>query len=216
MILGIHACVGSISLALVKNEEHYAGLTLSSSHSHTENLINHIKKMMEYEEVSWSDISGVGVTVGPGSYTGCRLGVTTAKTIAQSLSCPAIGVSSLEIIARQWQGSPMTIISMIPARKNECNVAIFDLIHSSFQQLTPNFTWKHDTAISKLKKIKGNMYIAGIIPEEIAKKVKPLSSITLLPTHPSATTVAIHAEKSIKNGDASHWKNIQPIYSFNP
>jgi len=71
----------------------------SSNHRHGEELLQHIDELLAEAGVAKSDIEGVIVGTGPGSFTGLRIGLATAKTVAYSLSIPIVGVSSTLALA---------------------------------------------------------------------------------------------------------------------
>ena len=72
------------------------------------------------------DLEGIGVSLGPGSFTGLRIGVVTAKTLAQTLGISIAGIVTLDLIARQFDYLPMpTICPIIKVRKGEVYYAFF-------------------------------------------------------------------------------------------
>jgi tRNA threonylcarbamoyladenosine biosynthesis protein TsaB len=82
------------------------------------------------EKVGWkpSEIELVSVTTGPGSFTGLRVGVVTAKTFAFAIGCPVVGVNTLEVIARQALSSERSAITaVIDAQRSELFVARYAL-----------------------------------------------------------------------------------------
>lgn len=79
------------------------------------------------DELGWrpADIRVVAVTTGPGSFTGLRVGVTTAKTLAYALSAEVVGVNTLEAIVQQAMPSPTGIWAVIDAQRGELFAARF-------------------------------------------------------------------------------------------
>ena len=70
------------------------------SKTHSETFMPLVHRVMERADIRHEDLDGYAVTVGPGSFTGIRIGVTTARTMAQMLGLPCIGISSLESLAQ--------------------------------------------------------------------------------------------------------------------
>jgi tRNA threonylcarbamoyladenosine biosynthesis protein TsaB len=85
-------------------------------------------------------IEAVAACVGPGSYTGLRIGVTAAKTLAWSLGCPVVGVSSLEALAHDAassSGGPAgRLVPVLDARRGEVYAAFFRRIDGGVERLT--------------------------------------------------------------------------------
>jgi tRNA threonylcarbamoyladenosine biosynthesis protein TsaB len=108
----------SVLAVAVTDEETVLGDTvLHLKRHHAERLLPTIDRMLSDTNVSLRDIGGIAVTRGPGSYTGVRIGVTTAKMLAWSLKLPLVGISSLAALAvngRRFSGS---LIPMWDARR---------------------------------------------------------------------------------------------------
>lgn len=84
---------------------------------------HHIQHLLQNAGLSYRDIGGIGVTQGPGSFTGVRLGVTLAKTIAFAADCGLLPVDTLKLLSKQQESafrhSPGTIAVALDARKKE-------------------------------------------------------------------------------------------------
>ena len=72
-----------------------------------------------------SDLDGFGVVVGPGAFTGLRVGLATVKGLALAVDRPVVAVSTLECLAQQAPCSPMNICAMLDARKKEVYAALY-------------------------------------------------------------------------------------------
>ena len=97
----------------------------SPNYSHSQKLHSFISELMEKNNISFKDLDAVAVGIGPGSYTGLRIGLSAAKGICYALDIPLISVSSLENMVSniQFEG---VIISTIDARRDEVYSCIFD------------------------------------------------------------------------------------------
>ena len=99
-ILNIETATKACSVALFKNEnlivfkEH-----ASQEYSHSETLSNYISNIIEEAGIAFSDLTAVAVSMGPGSYTGLRIGVSTAKGLCYALNIPLISISTLQAMA---------------------------------------------------------------------------------------------------------------------
>jgi tRNA threonylcarbamoyl adenosine modification protein YeaZ len=95
---------------------------------HAERLMDLVGAAMSEAGVGWSDISRIAVCVGPGSFTGTRIGVAAARGLALALSRPAVGVSSLEGLAAEardhWPGR--AVLAAIDARNREIFAVLYD------------------------------------------------------------------------------------------
>ena len=120
-------------VALSKDGMIIAELTNQAAHSHASFIQVAIANLLEGQQMALTELDAIVVTLGPGSYTGLRVGLATAKGIAYALEKPLIGLSTLSALAAAAiQLSPSTIkastqiFAMIDARRMEVFGAIFD------------------------------------------------------------------------------------------
>ena len=120
-------------VALGKDGKIIGELTNKETHSHASFIQVAIDTVLERQQIAITDLDAIVVTLGPGSYTGLRVGLATAKGIAYALQKPLIGLSTLgALAAAAVQLSPTTIelstqiFAMIDARRMEIFGAIYD------------------------------------------------------------------------------------------
>jgi tRNA threonylcarbamoyladenosine biosynthesis protein TsaB len=120
-------------VALGKDGKIIGELTNKETHSHASFIQVAIANVLEAQQIAMTELDAIVVTLGPGSYTGLRVGLATAKGIAYALEKPLIGLSTLNALAAAAvQVSPTTIevstqiFSMIDARRMEVFGAIYD------------------------------------------------------------------------------------------
>jgi tRNA threonylcarbamoyladenosine biosynthesis protein TsaB len=94
--------------------------------SHSDYLMTYVHEILEQADVSLSDLSGLVVVSGPGSFTGLRVGLATVQGIAQALALPIYPVSSLQVIAYANGPSDLPVVAMIDARKQEVYAACYE------------------------------------------------------------------------------------------
>ena len=100
-------------------------VSLSSSVTHSRRLLTAIDWLIREASISKDDISGYGVGLGPGSFTGLRIGMATAKGLAAASGKPLFGVSSLDIIAASCPPGRTPLCALLDARKKELYVAFY-------------------------------------------------------------------------------------------
>jgi len=119
------------SVALSKGVEIVSSICSNKGNSHTENLFPFVEEVLEDGKCGISEINGVVLSIGPGSYTGLRIGASAAKGICYALNIPLIGVSTLQSIvfgAKHQHNDELNILycPMIDARRMEVFTAMFD------------------------------------------------------------------------------------------
>jgi tRNA threonylcarbamoyladenosine biosynthesis protein TsaB len=125
LILAIEASTPVSSVALLGEEGLVAEYTLSLQSTQSERLLPAIDTILKDTERTGEDVSAVAVSVGPGSFTGVRVAVSTAKGIARAWEKPVIAVSSLLGLANRFPEVSLPIFALLDARKNEVYAASF-------------------------------------------------------------------------------------------
>lgn len=128
MILGIETSTDICSVALFSDGE-VIGLREGGGCEHARFLAPYIDGVLRGAGVSFADLAAVAVSAGPGSYTGLRIGVSTAKGLCYALGIPLIAVGSLDALAGQIAGrfpEGTTLCPMIDARRMEVYTQLFD------------------------------------------------------------------------------------------
>lgn len=100
MILGIDTATDTMSVALSNEGQIMGEITTNLKKNHSVRLLPAISELLTECGVTVRDLTKIAVAKGPGSYTGLRIGVTAAKTLAWDLGIPIVGVSSLEVLAK--------------------------------------------------------------------------------------------------------------------
>ena len=119
-ILAVDTATASCSAAIMTTDGSLlAELTKGETHTHSMHLMDIITSVCGLAGVEIADLGGFAVTVGPGSFTGLRIGISTIKGLAWSLKKPVVGVSSLDALAWQCSQSDYLICPLLDARKKE-------------------------------------------------------------------------------------------------
>ena len=83
-----------------------------------------IDALLASDSMTLADVTAFAVGIGPGSFTGVRVGVTTARTLAQVTGKPLVGIGTLDAYAEVWQGAG-TLVPVLPSRRGEAYAAIY-------------------------------------------------------------------------------------------
>lgn len=107
----------------------------SPQYSHAEELHPFIQEILLEVKLEKKDLDAVAVSMGPGSYTGLRIGVSAAKGICYALDIPLISVSTLKALAHQVNPAKGFIIPLLDARRMEVYSAVFDKSHQAVREI---------------------------------------------------------------------------------
>ncbi len=123
--LGIETATQVVSVA-VGGDDGVRGLVeITQGRRHAETLVPAIEFVCRHAQIAVTDIGAIGVDIGPGLFTGMRVGIATAKSMAYALQVPVVGVSSLDLLAHPLRHSAKVIATVIDARKGEVFYAFF-------------------------------------------------------------------------------------------
>ncbi len=125
LILTIATATPVGSIALTRGEELLAELTLKPFGSHSDFLIPAIDEILQRTGTAIEEIDAFAAVVGPGAFTGLRVGVSTVKGLAQATGKPVIAVSSLKTLAMQAFDAGLPICALLDARKGEVYSGLF-------------------------------------------------------------------------------------------
>ncbi|MFM8836049.1 MAG: tRNA (adenosine(37)-N6)-threonylcarbamoyltransferase complex dimerization subunit type 1 TsaB [Actinomycetota bacterium] len=125
IILAIDTSTDAVSVAVNNSKKLLASAHVASNRRHAEQLVPMIETVCRQADIDISEVDVVAVDVGPGLFTGMRVGIASAKSIAQVLNVPIIGVSSLDILARSVSTTDRVVVSTIDARRGEFYWALY-------------------------------------------------------------------------------------------
>lgn len=103
--------------------------------SHSEKLHLFIDGLLKEVQISYKELAAVALSKGPGSYTGLRIGTSTAKGLCYALDIPLIAIDTLLILAKQINTQHALIIPMMDARRMEVYTAVFDQNHHKISEV---------------------------------------------------------------------------------
>ena len=126
MFLLIDTSTRNASLAICTNGEFVNKQTWSSQYNHSQELFVALEKAFLETKLTISDITAIGLALGPGGYSSVRSGVSVGKTIAYAQNIPIFGHNTLDLEAAVHQPQRMKICSVIEAGKSVLSYAVFD------------------------------------------------------------------------------------------
>ena len=138
IVLGIDTSARTCTCALVSDRT-LASYQLTDGPTHSQSLLPAIKNLFCEANVSFSDLSAIAVSVGPGSFTGLRIGLSTVKGLAFPDNIPCVAVSTLEALATnalEFEG--YTVVPVMDARRGEYYNALFRVEKKSLLRVTPD------------------------------------------------------------------------------
>jgi len=124
-ILAIDTCLDACSVAVCAGERVLASASEPMARGHQERLAPMAQAMMAAAGLPFKDLTRVAVTVGPGSFTGLRVGLAFAKGLALALDIPCVGIGTLEALAESAEGGANFVAACIDAHRSQVYLQTF-------------------------------------------------------------------------------------------
>lgn len=208
-ILAIDTSNQVLGLALVSENQVIGEYITNVEKNHSTRLMPAVEQLMKDCNLVPSDLDKIVVANGPGSYTGVRIGVTTAKTIAFALNIPVIGVSSLEALALQGQFFEGLICPFFDARRGLVFTGLYEqqdnkVIHSMDDQNILFKDW-----LGHLKKIaKPILFLSPDIVKFQEEIIEELGELAMIPGP------EFHVPQPARLGFTHLYKEATPVHEL--
>lgn len=131
LILSVETATLAGSVALTRGEDVLAAVAGGAKVSHSNTLLKDIDTLLSESHVSLPEIELFAVAIGPGSFTGLRIGIATVKALAVTLDRPCAGIPTLEAVAVAAGPSPRTV-ALLPAGRGEVFAQLFSVTDDAF------------------------------------------------------------------------------------
>ena len=137
-VLGVDTSSPCASLGIIDDGDVLAETTICLPDTHSARLIPSIEALLKDARVDLAQLDGMAVSIGPGSFTGLRVGLSTIKGLALATRTPVVGVPTLDALAQNLCFARQIICAMIDARKGEMFVALYRGVgNQGITRLTP-------------------------------------------------------------------------------
>lgn len=211
IILNIETATKNCSVSIAKAGKILAIKELNDgNYSHGENLHLFIEAILKEAKLSFIDIDAVAVSKGPGSYTGLRIGVSSAKGLCFSLDKPLIAISTLEALANAI--TPETnavIVPLLDARRMEVYSAVFDADYRQIREIQAEIIDENSFAEYLAK---GKVYFLGDGAEKCKEIIQHDNAVFLDGYFPSSKEMATLSYEKYKKSDIEDVAYFEPFY----
>ena len=207
-ILQIETSTTNCSIALSKNGETISLKEVSNGYSHAENLHVFIKEILAENKLEYSDLNAIAVSKGPGSYTGLRIGVSTAKGLCFSLDIPLISLETLEVLAQQVVAQEGFIVPMIDARRMEAYTKVFKATYEEARVIKAEIL--DETSFATYLK-QGKVVFVGNKTEKTQEVIQHENAL-FVDSLPSAKEMSVLAFAKYKKNDIEDVAYFEPYY----
>lgn len=150
-ILALDTATSNCSVAVTDDDSLCAELTTHKNQTHSKHVMKTIDSVLSRAGLAVGDLDGFAVTIGPGSFTGLRIGISTIKGLAFAVDKPVVGISSLETLAWQCSNRVYLICPMLDARKAEIYCATYRFIQGHLEEQSPACAVRPESFVRQIK-----------------------------------------------------------------
>jgi len=219
LILGIDTATVQVSCAIGGHEGVLASTLSSRGKRHAESLTPAIQFACRQARIELSEISVVAVDLGPGLFTGLRVGVATAKAMAHALQVPMIGVPSLDLLAFPARFSSRLIVAAVDARRGELFYAFYRQVPGGVQRLSEHCVGTADDLAGELLASGEDCLLVGdgaIRYREVFDGLNRVDVVGAELAHPTASSLVMLAHaQALREEFVKPW-DLTPMYLRKP
>ncbi len=219
LILGIDTATVQVSCAIGGHEGVLSSTQSSRGKRHAESLTPAVQFICRQARIDLSEISVVAVDVGPGLFTGLRVGVATAKAMAHALRIPMIGVSSLDLLAFPVRFTSRLIVTAIDARRGELFFGFYRQVPGGVQRIGDPRVGSADDLAAELLAAGEECLLVGdgaIRYREVFDGLKKVSLVGPELAFPSASSLVMLAHAQALREDFVKPWDLNPTYLRKP
>ncbi|QHQ59923.1 tRNA (adenosine(37)-N6)-threonylcarbamoyltransferase complex dimerization subunit type 1 TsaB [Anaerocolumna sedimenticola] len=216
-ILAIDSSGLVASVAVVTEEKLLAEYTVNNKKTHSQTLLPMLDDMMKLLEQDLKELDAIAVAGGPGSFTGLRIGSSTAKGLGLALDKPIINVPTVDALAYNLYGTDRLICPIMDARRNQVYTGIYEFQGEEFVVVTPQKAVGITDIAAELNHLGREVIFIGDGVEVHEAKLKEIMTVpfSFAPVHLSKQRAGavgalgiIYYKKGLKENADAH----EPVY----
>ena len=215
-ILGIDTSTMAANVAVLEDDKLICEYTINTKKTHSQKLMPMIENMLKLSDLDIKEIDAIAICVGPGSFTGLRIGMATAKAMAHVNNIPLIGVNSLEILGANMDLCNRNICSILDAQRNQVYKNKYILKDYKITELEEISIKAIDELLEEISSSNEDWVLVGEAVYKYKEKIEEISNITI-PSPANNITKAstlcfVARDKMLANDQVYNCYNINPMY----
>jgi tRNA threonylcarbamoyladenosine biosynthesis protein TsaB len=216
LVLGIETSTPRASVALVTQTEVVASYEIGRGKSQDQVLMPATQALLADADLRFDQIGGVAVGLGPGLFTGLRVGVATAKSLAQTLGISIVGMSSLDVLAHSVRYTRRVICTCVDARRSEVFWAFYRATPGGVQRLTDFRCAPAEHCANEIEARGEGVLVVGngphLYPLAFSEGTRDLEIAGIGVATPTAIPLAELAVSRLLREDSDRLADVRPLY----
>ena len=215
-ILGIDTSTMAANVAVLEDDKLICEYTINTKKTHSQKLMPMIENMLKLSDLDIKEIDAIAICVGPGSFTGLRIGMATAKAMAHVNNIPLIGVNSLEILGANMDLCNRNICSILDAQRNQVYMNKYILKDYKITELEEISIKPIDELLEEISSSNEDWVLVGEAVYKYKEKIEEISNIKIPPPANNITKAStlcfVARDKMLANDQVYNCYNINPMY----
>ena len=215
-ILGIDTSTMAANVAVLEDDKLICEYTINTKKTHSQKLMPMIENILKLSDLDIKEIDAIAICVGPGSFTGLRIGMATAKAMAHVNNIPLIGVNSLEILGANMDLCNRNICSILDAQRNQVYMNKYILKDDKITELEEISIKPIDELLEEISSSNEDWVLVGEAVYKYEEEKEEISNIAI-PSPANNITKAstlcfVARDKMLANDQVYNCYNINPMY----
>ena len=215
-ILGIDTSSLAASVAVIEDDKLICEYTINTKKTHSQKLMPMIENMLNISDIDINDIDLIAVCEGPGSFTGLRIGMSTAKAISHISKQPIITVNSVELLAGSMDMCDKHICSILDAQRTQVYTGKYKYENNELIEVEAVDVKEIDDLLSEISDTEEEWIILGEAVYKYKQKINEIDNIFIpSPSHNinrASSLCAIAINKYNKDVDVHNCYSVEPLY----
>jgi tRNA threonylcarbamoyladenosine biosynthesis protein TsaB len=215
-ILGIDTSTQAASVCIIEDEKLICEYTINTKKTHSQKIMVMIESMIKQSDLNIKDIDVIAICIGPGSFTGLRIGMATAKAIAHVRNLPIVAVNSLESLAFNMNLCDKTICSILDAQRSQVYTGKYRFENNEFKTIEDVKVVTIDELIEELSNRDEEFILVGEAVSLYRDKLSEVSNISIASAsnnvNKASSLCVLGTMKYNKNIDVHNCYSINPMY----
>ncbi len=215
-VLGIDTSSLAASVAVIEDNKLICEYTINTKLTHSQKLMPMIENMLKISDINVNDMDMIAICQGPGSFTGLRIGMATAKALSHVNKLPIVGINSLELLAGNMDLCDKKICSILDAQRTQVYMGQYKFENSELVELKSIDVIEIDDLLDELRNSNEEWILVGEAVYKYEDKVKEIDNIHIpSPSHnvnKASSLCSIAMNKYKKEIDIYDCYSINPVY----
>lgn len=217
IILSVDSATPVAGVAILDEHKILAENFLNTGNTHSEKLLPLIDQTLKEVKLTLKDMDGIAVSIGPGSFTGLRIGLATAKGLAQVTGLKVVAIPTLDALAQNLVGFHGYICPILNARKSEVYTALYETKAGELKRMTEYQAIKPEALCEQIKAVDSKVTFLGdgvfeyqdLIISQLNEQAQWPSLNNLLPR---ASSLGILGLRKLEQGKTEDIFSLLPFY----